>query len=94
MTFTFLCDKCTIFELAFANYEPMYPCIVCDMEVKDGCRAVTCDECKEWIHVDCTGQITPDEYDELVRENIEFDFKCDICSCLPIIRTYLNLLMV
>ena len=79
--------------MAFANYDPMYPCIVCDMDVTDRCRAVTCDECKEWIHVECTGQITVNEYDELVYRNIDFDFKCDTCLGLPMIRTYLNLLM-
>ena len=60
---------------------PKYPCQVCSKAVKWGQRAVQCDHCDGWYHVDCMA-MTTQVYQSLANNDVSW-----ICSnigcCLP-----------
>ena len=39
-------------------YKPKFPCVLCDKAAKWNQRAVSCDECQGWFHVDCMAMST------------------------------------
>ena len=63
-------DTCT-------STEETYPCGVCDIPVLDSDKAIDCDECGMWLHINCIG-ITNKEYKAL--HNKSFQWICFGCS--------------
>ena len=51
-----------------AKRTPKYPCIVCEKAVMTRSRAVSCDTCDNWTHSKCTGSISNEQYDKLVKK--------------------------
>ena len=59
--------------------KPKHPCVHCSKGVISRSRAISCDNCERWVHSRCT-QITNAEYDNIVAENAELNYLCNICS--------------
>ena len=73
------------------QYKPKYPCITCNKGVTSRSRAISCDLCYNWIHCRCTTTITDSQYDELVQNNLEFNYTCDKCALLSLPFTTTNM---
>ena len=58
-------------------YKPKFPCVLCDKAAKWNQRAVSCDECQGWFHVDCMAMSTA-AYDVLA-ESSQVEWIC--CQC-------------
>ncbi|KAH3795716.1 hypothetical protein DPMN_149273 [Dreissena polymorpha] len=58
--------------------QPKHPCRVCGRGVTSRLKAVDCDSCGVWTHIDCTGFITVEEYLKLSDITCEFD--CTKCT--------------
>ena len=58
---------------------PKYPCVVCSKGVTERSKAISCDSCDKWIHIKCTGQISPSTYDKMCSGDIEISFLCQRC---------------
>ena len=43
-----------------------YLCGVCNCAVQDNDKALLCDTCGKWFHIECT-RVSPDDYDHTVR---------------------------
>ena len=57
---------------------PKFPCHVCKAACLWGERAVCCDGCDEWYHVDCMGMNTT-RYDELAQHS-SLSWRCCMCG--------------
>ena len=60
--------------------QPKYPCIICDKSVTARSKAVSCDSCQKWTHVNCTSSLSLEQYNTLQESQTEFDFLCYKCS--------------
>ena len=58
---------------------PRFLCLVCHRNAASRSRAVSCDACQEWIHVNCSSTITNAQYELLVQES-EFNSIYDNCT--------------
>ena len=59
--------------------QPKHPCTVCERGVISTSKAVSCDDCQRWVHVNCTKTITIEQYNQLVQDNTDFSYMCDNC---------------
>ena len=59
--------------------KPKYPCTTCNKAVTTRSKAVSCDICEKWTHVQCTNSLSLDKYDALVLEKATFDYTCNLC---------------
>ena len=50
---------------------PRYPCGVCNRSVRANDKALLCDTCGKWFHIECT-RVSPDDYDHYCTLS-EFD---------------------
>ena len=57
--------------------KPKYPCAMCEKATKWGQRAVCCDQCDVWYHVDCMG-MTTENYEAL--QDSEVSWICAKCG--------------
>ena len=58
-----------------------FPCQQCGRGVTARSRAVSCDGCEGWTHVNCTGgEVTRERYDSLSTAGVDFAFNCNRCS--------------
>ena len=58
-----------------------FPCLLCGKGVTARSRAVSCDSCDEWTHIQCTnGKITRERYNSLVTDDDDFSYNCGRCS--------------
>jgi len=55
---------------------PTYPCTSCQKGVRRNSKAIECDTCSEWTHLNCQSAITKEQYDSAQY----IDFICDKCS--------------
>ena len=67
-------------EKAPAKRKPKYPCISCGSGVVARSKAVSCDVCRNWIHIKCTNAISLDYYHKLALSGAPFDFTCNRCT--------------
>ena len=58
-------------------FTPKYPCMVCTRAVKWGERALACDNCDKWCHLNCM-VMTSAEYNHLV--NSSTSWICSSCN--------------
>ena len=59
------CSRLTYMETVdWIHVDETYPCGVCDIPVLDSDKAIDCDECGMWLHINCIG-ITNKEYKAL-----------------------------
>ena len=58
---------------------PKYPCTGREKAVTSRSRAISCDICDNWTHVKCTGNISNQKYDEIVKNDIAFSYMCNAC---------------
>jgi len=58
-------------------YKPKFPCLLCGKAAKWNQRAVACDECHGWYHVDCMSMSTAN-YNVLAEHN-SLEWIC--CQC-------------
>lgn len=59
---------------------PKYTCVYCEKGVRSNSRAVSCDNCDQWVHIACAN-ISKEGYDEIVKSGDDFDFMCNRCLC-------------
>ena len=53
---------------------------MCEKAVTTRSRAVSCDTCDNWTHSKCTGSISNEQYDKLVKNNSAFSYTCNACT--------------
>ena len=56
-----------------------FPCINCNNDVGDDDAAVRCDTCNNWCHIDCSNDITHEEYNQLIDGIIDLVWHCTRC---------------
>ena len=56
---------------------PRYPCGVCRHAVHPSDKALLCDSCDKWFHIQCT-RVSPEEYDHYITLD-QFDWSCLLC---------------
>jgi hypothetical protein len=59
------------------TYKPKFPCVLCDKAAKWGQRAISCDDCNEWYHVECMNMSTI-AYN-IISESNQITWIC--CQC-------------
>ena len=40
-----------------------YPCIICNRPVQSNQKAIECDTCEKWCHLNCDGRVSTPEYE-------------------------------
>ena len=50
------------------NARHPYPCGICQKNVNNNQKAITCSSCNLWIHIKCNGT-TSEEYNEMMKIN-------------------------
>lgn len=58
-----------------------FPCSICKNRVKHNHKSVFCDQCNNWVHIECNG-ISITEYKELQKEPRDKKWVCLYCSVL------------
>ena len=58
---------------------PKYPCTRCDKGVTARSKAISCDSCDRWTHVKCSNMISVAKYDEIVKNDEDFNYVCNTC---------------
>ncbi len=58
-------------------YKPKYPCNICSKAAKWGQRAICCDDCNMWYHLDCISMSTPSY--EMIQDT-SVSWICDACG--------------
>ena len=59
-----------------------WPCIICNRPVQNNQKALECDSCHKWCHLNCDGRVTLDEYKfyENNQDNPEVQWCCLYCT--------------
>ena len=57
---------------------PKYPCTVCDRGVRSNSKAVSCDNCELWTHINCC-HMDGCNYNALQNSITDFSFLCNNC---------------
>ena len=60
------------------NSNPKYPCNICSRNVRGNAKAVCCDICNKWVHINCNF-ISKAKYKELSSEDNIDNFYCITC---------------
>ena len=61
-----------------ATRTPRFPCIDCRKAVRKNSKAISCDVCKQWVHIKCCN-FSVDKYNSYVANDTEFSFTCGPC---------------
>ena len=56
-----------------------WPCIICNRPVQSNQKAIECDTCQKWCHLNCDGRVTPQDY-EYYQNNPNFEWQCLYCT--------------
>ena len=54
------------------------PCSSCRREVEEEEKALTCDTCSKWCHIDC-GRVSPEAYEYLIEHAADVRWMCPSC---------------
>ena len=52
------------------NTPPIFPCGICNYEVKHNDKSILCSQCDKWAHIRCT-EISLEQYREIQQRNKE-----------------------
>ena len=55
---------------------PIFPCGTCQRSVKNRDKAIICDECNLWYHINCVG-ISPSTYHSLIHQDQSAHWFCE-----------------
>lgn len=66
-----------------------YPCTLCEKTVRYNQKALQCDECKEWTHIKCDGQITDAEY-AMFQKHEYLSWSCHSCLFANVNTSFFN----
>ena len=58
---------------------PIFPCGTCQRSVKNRDKAIICDECNLWYHMNCVG-ISPSTYHSLIHQDQSAHWFCEHCG--------------
>ena len=58
---------------------PILPCGTCQRSVKNRDKAIICDECNLWYHINCVG-ISPSTYHSLIHQDQSAHWFCEHCG--------------
>ena len=58
---------------------PIFPCGTCQRSVKNRDKAIICDECNLWYHINCVG-ISPSTYHSLIHQDQSAHWFCEHCG--------------
>ncbi|KAH3878349.1 hypothetical protein DPMN_002237 [Dreissena polymorpha] len=56
-----------------------YPCLLCERNVNDDDRAISCDQCEKWQHLSCDTGISLRQYRKMMKGAV-VEWKCRECS--------------
>ncbi len=62
------------------NPGPLPPCNICKTEIENGNQAVRCDNCSEWLHVNCLTLGMSKEICDVLRNQSNFSWVCGTCG--------------
>ena len=68
---------------------PTYPCGTCQRPVKNRDKAIICDECNLWHHINCVG-ISPSTYHSLIHQDQSAHWFCQHCGIPNYTPTFSN----
>ena len=59
-----------------------WPCVICNRPVQNNQKALQCDACQKWCHLNCDGRVTLNEYEfyENNQNNREVQWHCLYCT--------------
>ena len=59
-----------------------WPCIICNRPVNSNQKAIECDTCHKWCHMNCDGRVTIQDYEfyENNQDNPEVEWHCLYCN--------------
>ena len=59
-----------------------WPCIICNRPVQTNQKAIECDTCHKWCHINCDGRVTTQEYEFYMQnqDNTDIKWHCLCCS--------------
>ena len=59
-----------------------WPCVICNRPVQNNQKALECDACQKWCHLNCDGRVTLSEYEfyENNQNNPEVQWHCLYCT--------------
>ena len=58
-----------------------FPCAICKNRVKHNHKSIFCDQCNNWVHIECN-EISITEYKDLQKEPHDIKWVCLYCSIL------------
>ena len=56
-----------------------WPCIICNRPVQSNQKAIECDTCQKWCHLNCDGRVTLQEYEQF-QNSSNFEWECLYCT--------------
>ena len=56
-----------------------FPCVSCGRGVTKASKAISCDECDQWVHARCAN-VSSSQYQQLHAGEISLNHVCDVCS--------------
>ena len=56
-----------------------WPCIICNRPVQANQKAIECDTCQKWCHLNCDGRSTPEDYENF-QNDPNFEWQCLYCT--------------
>ena len=62
--------------------EVVFNCTICQVNVGDDERALSCDRCDEWTHCNCDTRITESIYTKALSDPSEVVFICNNCMVI------------
>ena len=59
-----------------------WPCIICNRPVQTNQKAIECDTCQKWCHLNCDGRHTTQDYEYFMnnQDNPDLEWHCLYCS--------------
>ena len=56
-----------------------YPCIICNRSVQSNQKAIECDTCQKWCHINCDGRVKTQDY-EFFKDHPDAEWHCLPCT--------------
>ena len=58
-----------------------WPCIICNRPVQSNQKAIECDTCYKWCHINCDGRVSTQEYEFYMQNQDNTDIKWHCLCC-------------